>query len=646
MGSRCGSPFAVRLMSGLVCAALGLACARHDAVEAIVRDSEFASAGQFGLFLGNAPAFAPAASKPGRLLRPVRTTGFEADYRRVEIRRGPARGGKLRGTLWAGPAADGARFSYACPAAESLELRAWLFTEVAAEGRRFELRAPRRTIGVAVPNDHARLYRIEAPLGEGFCAPGSEVSIGLALSSADHGAGWWLGPPVLIASGGDAPAPVVLISVDTLRRDRWDERAARPAALRQLLADSVAFSRVFASYATTDLSHSVMLSGQLPPNAVVSPMTPNRSLVAALRDAGYATHAFVAGGLVREEFGFGRKEPGFAQGFDFYISEMSLDPKSPRRTLGVQFTESHTLAPALERSLRWMARYGDEPFFHWIHGYDVHEYRTVVRRYWDRAVARWLAAGGRREELRACVERVGAQVGESHVVHFPPRPLFRFRKVGQLGADEPCHRRITQLLYEARVLSTEDMLARYIEALRSLGIYQRALIVVTSDHGESLLDDPTWDGEMAWGHNRSLATNLLVPLWMKLPLGAQAGRRVTQPVGLVDLRATLGAALRLDLGANDGINALAETFTRRRVIEFSTTDGYGFVAKSGDLCAWHRAQPERVRRFHDGRWTESDEASRICQALRVHERPTLGRFPKREVPEEFQEELRALGYLE
>ncbi|MBW1684592.1 MAG: sulfatase-like hydrolase/transferase [Deltaproteobacteria bacterium] len=643
---RCRSQFTVWLVAGLVCAALGLACGRHDAVEAMVRDSEFASAGRFGVFLGATPAFAPVASPPGRLIRPLRTTGFEVDYRRVEIRRGPPRGGKFRGTLWAGPAAEGARFSYACPEAGSLGLRAWLFTEVEAEGRRFELRAPRHTVGVAVPNDRAGLYRIEAPLGEGFCAPGSEVSLSLVLPSADDGAGWWLSPPVLIASGGDAPAPVVLISLDTLRRDRWDERAARPAALRELLADSVVFSRVFSSYATTDLSHSVMLSGQLPPGAVVSPMTPSRSIVAALRDAGYATLAFVAGGLVREEFGFGRKAPGFALGFDFYINEMVLDPAPGQRTLGVRSAESYTLAPALERSLRWLARYGDEPFFHWIHGYDVHEYRTVVRRYWDRAVAGWLAAGGRRAELRACVDRVGVQLGETHVVHYPPRPMFRFRKVGKLGADEPCHRRITQLLYEARVLSTEDMLARYIEALKSLGVYQRALIVVTSDHGESLLDDATWDGEMAWGHNRSLATNLLVPLWMKLPLGAQAGRRVTAPVGLVDLRATLGAALGLDLGANDGVDALAETFNRRRVIEFSTTDGYGFVAKSGDLCVWHSTAPERVRRFHDGRWTESDDASRICQALRAHARPTLGGFPKREVPEELEEELRALGYLE
>ena len=646
MGLRCGSRFAVRLISGLACAALGLACGRHETVEAIVRDSGLASAGQFGAFLESIPALAPAASPPGRLIRPARTTGFEADYRRVEIRRIPPRDGKLRGTLWAAPAADGARFSYSCPAAESLRLRAWLFSETAVEGRRFELRAPRRTIRVAVPNDRARLYRIEAPLGGDFCTPGNEVSVGLALASADQAAGWLLSPPVLIASGGDAPAPVVLISVDTLRRDRWDERASRPAALRELLEDSVAFSRVFSSYATTDLSHSVMLSGQLPPNAVVDPMTPNRSFVAALRDAGYATHAFVAGGLVREEFGFGRKPPGFALGFDLYIDEMSLDTDLPRHPLGVRFSESHTLAPALERSLRWMARYGDEPFFHWIHGYDVHEYRTVARRYWDRAVAGWLAAGGRREELRACVERVGAQVGETHVVHYPPRPMFRFRKVGQLGPDEPCHRRITQLLYEARVLSTEDMLARYIEAVRSLGLYQRALIVVTSDHGESLLDDATWDGEMAWGHNRGLATNLLVPLWMKLPLSAQAGRRVAAPVGLVDLRATIGAALGLDLGANDGVDALAETFTRRRVIEFSATDGYGFVSKSGDLCAWNAVTPERVRWFHDGRWTESDEASRICQAFRAYARPTLGGLPKREVPDELKEELRALGYLE
>jgi arylsulfatase A-like enzyme len=641
-----GSLLLARIVSGLVCAALWIGCAGREAVEAIVRESELASAGRFGVFLGRTPAFAPAPSPPGRLLRPVRTTGFEVDYRRVELRRDSPREGKLRGTLWAGPAAEGARFFYACPAEGALLLRAWLFTETAGEGRRFELRTPQRTIRIGVPDDRARLYRIEALLGEGSCTPGSELSVGLALASDAHGAGWLLSPPVLIASGGDRAAPVVLISVDTLRRDRWEERATRPAALREFLKDSVVFSRVFSSYATTDLSHSVMLSGQLPPRAVVSPMTPSRSFVAGLRDAGYATHAFVAGGLVREEFGFGRKPPGFALGFDFYINEMSLEAASPPPGTGVRPAKSHTLGAALERSLLWLASYGDEPSFHWIHGYDVHEYRSVARPYWDRAVAGWLATAGRREELDACVERIGARVGEGRVVHFTFRPMFRFRKVGRLGADEPCHRLVTQLLYEARVLSTEDMLARYIEGLRSLGVYQRALIVITSDHGESLLDDAAWDGEMAWGHNRSLVSNLLVPLWIKLPMGAQAGRRITTPVGLVDLRATLGAALGLDLGAYDGVDALAERFDRRRVIEFSATDGHGFVSKSGDLCTWHARAPGRIRWFHEGRWTESAEASRICKALRAHARPTLGGLPERQIPDELKEELRALGYLE
>jgi arylsulfatase A-like enzyme len=76
-----------------------------------------------------------------------------------------------------------------------------------------------------------------------------------------------------------------------------------------------------------------------------------------------------------------------------------------------------------------------------------------------------------------------------------------------------------------------------LDALRERGLYDRTLIVVTSDHGELLGEH----GE--WGHSRFLYQELVqVPLLVK-PAGAPiAGRVETRRVQLVDLHDMLARA--------------------------------------------------------------------------------------------------------
>ena len=88
-------------------------------------------------------------------------------------------------------------------------------------------------------------------------------------------------------------------------------------------------------------------------------------------------------------------------------------------------------------------------------------------------------------------------------------------------------------LYDASVRQTDDELARVFSFLRSQGLMEAVLLVVTSDHGEEFLDH----GDVLHGH--TVYQELLhVPLLMRGP-GVPRGRRVSTPVSLVDVVPTV-----------------------------------------------------------------------------------------------------------
>ena len=88
-------------------------------------------------------------------------------------------------------------------------------------------------------------------------------------------------------------------------------------------------------------------------------------------------------------------------------------------------------------------------------------------------------------------------------------------------------------LYDASVRQTDDELARVFSFLRSQGLMEAVLLVVTSDHGEEFLDH----GDVLHGH--TVYQELLhVPLLMRGP-GVPRGRRVSAPVSLVDVVPTV-----------------------------------------------------------------------------------------------------------
>jgi arylsulfatase A-like enzyme/Flp pilus assembly protein TadD len=95
--------------------------------------------------------------------------------------------------------------------------------------------------------------------------------------------------------------------------------------------------------------------------------------------------------------------------------------------------------------------------------------------------------------------------------------------------------------YDAEIASADAIVGRFLASLKRLGIYDRALIVFLSDHGEGLGDH----GEDE--HGIFLYREAIqVPLLVKLPGSANASR-VTQTVGLRDVMPAILEELHIAL---------------------------------------------------------------------------------------------------
>jgi arylsulfatase A-like enzyme/tetratricopeptide (TPR) repeat protein len=298
----------------------------------------------------------------------------------------------------------------------------------------------------------------------------------------------------LIAGASDQPreaertksTPVLLITVDTLRADRlgcYGARRVRTPAMDALAAEGSRFENALAQVPITLPSHAVILTGTYPMYHGVRDFTspglpPSVGLLAeAFERQGYATAAFVSAFVLDSTWGLRR---GF-QTYDDHFDPRQFETRNPGNI-------ERRAGETVDRLLAWLRDYAAQknatrPFFVWLHLYDPHS------------------------------------------DYNPP---------------EPFHSQYAGHLYDGEVAYVDSQLARLFDYLRNAGLYDRALIVLLSDHGESLGEH----GEDEHGFFVYNST-LRVPLIFKLPRGQAVPRVVPSPVGTIDVAPTLLELLRL-----------------------------------------------------------------------------------------------------
>ncbi|HEX7252682.1 MAG TPA: sulfatase-like hydrolase/transferase, partial [Thermoanaerobaculia bacterium] len=142
-------------------------------------------------------------------------------------------------------------------------------------------------------------------------------------------------------------------------------------------------------------------------------------------------------------------------------------------------------------------------------------------------------------------------------------PIFAFLHIYEphtpYKPPEPFRSRYAASPYDGEIATADAAVGSFLEDLKRRGIYDRAIVIFLSDHGEGLGDHGE-DEHGVFLYREAIR----VPFWWKLPGARDRGRSVSEPVGLVDLAPTLAAALRLPAEkAWQGADVLAPALASR-----------------------------------------------------------------------------------
>ncbi len=302
--------------------------------------------------------------------------------------------------------------------------------------------------------------------------------------------------------------PVILISIDTLRADHlsaYGYKTIHTPQIDSFAQNGTQFTEAACQIPLTLPSHTSLFTSTYPfengieenaervPGGVVT-------LASVLRSHGYKTGAFIGGVFLERQF-------GLDQGFDDYDSPFNFQAGSrisgsmifaggPQNPYSVREVRDGALV--IRGALRWLAAHHGQPVLAFVHLFDVHEPYSI------------------------------------------PAEAARKRGLSR---------------YDAQIEYVDKILGLFRERLQASGWWDRSLVVLLSDHGESLGEH----GETSHGYFIYQST-LHVPLIFHWPSGTSGyAAQANQPAGLIDVAPTILDVLRLPAPASfEGRSLLAD----------------------------------------------------------------------------------------
>lgn len=204
------------------------------------------------------------------------------------------------------------------------------------------------------------------------------------------------------------------------------------------------------------------------------------TLAEVFKSHGYKTAAFTEGALMSPFF-------GISQGFDLFkicsVPEDKIDQLNPKQIF------FKNIENVVDESLRWIKENRGRNFFLFLHSYETHP------------------------PLRD-------PMGISHIIkeEYVKKGLMRNPKEHfelEVKAFDFIYKQL--ILYDSEIRYLDYHLGRFFSALKDMDIYDKSLIIFTSDHGEEF-------GEHGgWGHGKALyRESVFVPLIIKLPYQKKA----------------------------------------------------------------------------------------------------------------------------
>ncbi len=354
---------------------------------------------------------------------------------------------------------------------------------------------------------------------------------------------------------------MLVLLIDALRADRlgcYGQVRNTSPHIDQLAAESLLFENVHAQSPWTKPSiptlftslypaqHGVYegeahaASGALESDVLAEEYT---TLAEAFRAAGYATVAFVHNAHLAAAH-------GFSQGFDVYEQEPIDAPEINRRFLDFLDGDS------------------DRPFFAYLHYLDVHWPFQPDEPFRGRFADAQRTGVFARASWRGLRDRIND---------------------GTIQLSDDDRGQLTSL-HDAGIAQLDQRVGELLDALRQRRLLEHTVVLLTSDHGEELLDH----GKV--GHGGTLFREVIeIPLMIRVP-GQQRVGRVTEAARLLDVLPTLlrvaGVALPRGL---EGRDLLAEPGEAPEIVaETRHKRTYRVSVRHED---WKYIRTYRARRF-------------------------------------------------
>jgi hypothetical protein len=274
------------------------------------------------------------------------------------------------------------------------------------------------------------------------------------------------------------PNQIILVTLDTFRADylgSYGNTRVRTPNLDALAEESSQFTEAYSTANVTKPSHvSIFTSSHVKDHGVddnfkalgPAPAT----LIEALGERGFRTAAFLAA------YNFSAEGNGLSARFRDYFPTAVRDRRAGDVNADV---------------IPWMLENRDRDFFAWIHYFDAHAPYSPPPPY-DRMY----------------------QDEDELEFPAPTSPDYNWMKIRKTA-----DRDVLTKLYMGEVSYIDDEFGKLVSKLKQLGIYDRATIVLTADHGDA-------HGEFGlWAVHRGLTDGTTrVPLLYKRPSGTPRGR--------------------------------------------------------------------------------------------------------------------------
>lgn len=313
---------------------------------------------------------------------------------------------------------------------------------------------------------------------------------------------------------------IVLLVMDTARADRlscYGENLDTTPYIDELAQDGVIFENVISTSPWTIPSHASLFTGSYARTHGVSWKHPYMdddllTLAGFLSGLGYSTYGF------SNNPGIGSLT-GFARGFDLFVEVWRNSIKNPSLFFKIRFTLSKAMgltddgaAETNHRVLELLRRHGKRPFFLFVNYIEPHLRYHPPHHFEER----YAGSGERVRRMKKLDFRLlyDMLAGKATLDSFEKETL--------------------RDLYDGEIAYLDSRIGELVQALGKLGLYDKTVFILTSDHGENLGEHNLID------HQFSIHETLLnVPLIIHYPPALPGGVRSTSLAQNVDIFPTV-----------------------------------------------------------------------------------------------------------